>query len=497
MSETVLYRPGDCILLIGPAELLQKRQEAVHVAGLRTALFCTAPGDIERIAAGQRALAGSLAEVSGWMGAFSARMESNRGPVDLAPLSCHEDGHFDWVLDFTGGSRKAQTPGYYQLPADDFTAFKQAILEIVRRTRDGYEKPRYFSFEESLCAHSRQGIAGCSACLSVCAAGAISPGKEAVHIEANLCQGCGSCTLVCPTGAVRLLHPDVSERLAELNERLALPTHSTGVWIVRSEIANAAPAGWLALSTDKPASLGLEFWLAALAIGSRRIAIAYGDVPEAAQAALSDQIATAQSLLQGLGFAAAIGRAETPKELTGIPLLPERPQARLFKSDNKLALLNAALAALLGQTDTIEIPLPAGSPLGAVEIDRERCTLCAACLRVCPTGALAHPGATNQLAFTEASCVQCGLCVNVCPEKAVHLKPRLLVSPSARSTPKVIAEAMMFACAVCGKPFATQAMIARSRAMMADHPMFQGERARLMELCMDCRQQAMAGVDVS
>jgi hypothetical protein len=57
----------------------------------------------------------------------------------------------------------------------------------------------------------------------------------------------------------------------------------------------------------------------------------------------------------------------------------------------------------------------------------------------------------------------------------------------------VVAEAEMFACTGCGKPFATRAMIERSRAMMAGHPMFQGEQAKLMTLCPDCRQRAMAG----
>jgi ferredoxin len=107
---------------------------------------------------------------------------------------------------------------------------------------------------------------------------------------------------------------------------------------------------------------------------------------------------------------------------------------------------------------------------------------------------LSLPGTNSQLAFTESKCLQCGLCVNGCPEKAVSLTPRFLVSKAARETPRVIAEAQMFECAACGKPFATQAMIERSRSLMTDHPMFQGRNARLMELCSDCRQRAMAGV---
>jgi hypothetical protein len=69
-----------------------------------------------------------------------------------------------------------------------------------------------------------------------------------------------------------------------------------------------------------------------------------------------------------------------------------------------------------------------------------------------------------------------------------------LVSKAVREAPRVVAVAQMFECAGCGKPFTTRAMFERGRALMAGHPMFQGEQARLMELCSDCRQKAMAGV---
>jgi ferredoxin len=115
-------------------------------------------------------------------------------------------------------------------------------------------------------------------------------------------------------------------------------------------------------------------------------------------------------------------------------------------------------------------------------------------VRICPSNALTLPGTTLQLAFTEERCLQCGLCANVCPEHAITMVPRLLTSKAARLTPRVVAEAEPFSCHGCGKQFATKAMIERSRAMMANHPMFQGEQARLMALCPDCRQRAMAGI---
>ena len=104
-TDFIRFTPGDCALLIGPAALLLKRLEAVRIAGLRPALLCTGPDDAAGLPQGLRALAGQLAELSGWMGAFRARLHTANGPADLAPLSFHADGHFDWVLDFTAASR--------------------------------------------------------------------------------------------------------------------------------------------------------------------------------------------------------------------------------------------------------------------------------------------------------------------------------------------------------------------------------------------------------
>jgi transposase InsO family protein len=127
--EQIHYHPGDCALLIGPAEWLFKRQEAARVAGLRTALLCTGAGDAQLLTVGMRALAGEPAEISGWMGNFSARLRTRDGSEDLSPLSFHPDGHFDWVLDFRSGDIAIglTPPGYYRLQAEDFAALRPAL----------------------------------------------------------------------------------------------------------------------------------------------------------------------------------------------------------------------------------------------------------------------------------------------------------------------------------------------------------------------------------
>lgn len=504
-NTEVHYTPGNCALLIGPSDVLIKRLEMVRVAGLRPALLCSDLPDAGALPRGLRALPGQLADFSGWMGRFSARMQTRSGPVELTPLSFHEDGHFDWLLDFsaTPQARTAVPPlGYYALAADDFPELKRVLLEIVGRVRTGFVKPRYFSFDAELCAHTRQGVEGCTACLSACAAGAISSEKARVRIEPKLCQGCGACALVCPSGAVRYADPAPSVSLTRLLSSVA-PWHeagrdATGLWIATETTMTELPPGWLGYPVAEPASLGLEFWLAALASGCNRVAIAAGGIPLEVRRGLDEQIAVAQNLLSALGLPVSVGLAENSAELDALPAMPPHPPVKLIISDDKRTLLHAALDALIRRTQTppISIPLATG-PLGEVRIAAAKCTLCAACVRICPSGALLLSSTSLQLHFTEERCVQCGLCASVCPEKVVTLAPRLLTSRTARTTPRRVMAAEPFACAECGVPFASRAMIQRTRTMMLDHPMFQGERSRLMNLCPDCRQKALAGVPVS
>jgi len=494
-TATVRYTPGDCALLVGPAEILLKALEAVRLAGLRPALLCTDFPDPDGLPRGLRAVSGELAEARGWMGAFRATTGGKAGALDLAPLSFHADGHFDWVLDFTGARRAAPPPGYHTLPAGDFAALKAALLKIAGQLRQGHEKPRYFSLDDNLCAHRRQEIPGCSTCLAVCPAGAINGGKESVHIEPHLCLGCGTCALVCPGGAARHVHPGTARQIGRLDVALTAWRQAgggpVGIWIG----AEAAPADWLPFALASPASLGLEFWLAALMAGANRVAVATGRMEPETRQALAAQIELGKALLAGLGLPVALGLAESADELEGLPTLPEAMPLPPPAGEDKRRLLFATLDALLARArpETVALGLPAGAPLGEVRIAADRCTVCCACARICPTQALTLPG-SGQIAFREENCTQCGLCRNVCPEKAVALEPRLLVSAAARRAPRVLAQADLFPCAGCGIPFVPRALIERSRALMVDHPMFQGDQARLMTLCPDCRQKAMAGV---
>jgi ferredoxin len=133
------------------------------------------------------------------------------------------------------------------------------------------------------------------------------------------------------------------------------------------------------------------------------------------------------------------------------------------------------------------IPLPQGAPFGTVNVNRQTCTLCMACVGACPTGALLDAKDVPKLKFIERNCVQCGLCEKTCPENAINLTSRLFLSQAARAE-LVLNEAVVFACIKCGKPFATRQMIESMVAKLGTHSMF-AEAGALdrLKMCADCR----------
>ena len=135
--------------------------------------------------------------------------------------------------------------------------------------------------------------------------------------------------------------------------------------------------------------------------------------------------------------------------------------------------------------DIIALP-DKGSPLGALRIDRQRCTLCLSCVNACPSAALQDNPQTPQLSFIEKNCVQCGLCVTTCPEKALALTPQFSLSPQ-RKQAVVINEMQPYVCIRCSKPFGTLKAIESMLGKLAGHAMFQGAAADRLKMCADCR----------
>lgn len=579
---TVSYTSEGRLLIVGPLDQAEKAA-ALVADTLSVSIFATGPG----AAGGAQerrwpVMAGRIESLQGWLGAFSLRWTRDNPidldlctrcnaclgacpeqaigldyQIDLAKCGSHRDceqactvagairfdrasetldGAFDLVLDL--GERAlidwhAPPQGYFHLAGGLAQAEGLATLLRLRELVGEFEKPKFFDYRQKLCAHSRNEVVGCNACVEVCSAHAIASDKERqrIVVDPQLCVGCGACTTVCPTGALAYTYPRTTDQGRRLRTLLAtyaaaggreatllLHGEEGGQALVeqlgraaqlgrgRRDAPAGVPANVLPVALKHAASTGIDLWLGAIAFGAAQVAVLVtGEEAPQYVEALKRQMAIAQALLAGLGYTGThfhLVEASTPAALdaalAGLRGTRQRvpaTAARFAVAAEKRGTLEMTLDHLMAgapalqdaaEAGSLAVPLPAGAPFGAVAVDRDKCTLCLACVSACPAGALQDNPNAPQLRFIEKNCVQCGLCRTTCPEDAIALVPRLLAAPE-RKQPVVLNEAKPWGCIRCGKPFGTQKGIEAMIGRLAGHAMFQGEALERLKMCGDCR----------
>lgn len=441
------------------------------------------------------------------------------GAIDFERPGAQEQLAFDLVLDLRpepAFARHALPQGYFRWDGHD-----PAPLLAVRAAVGEFEKPKFFTYKQKLCAHSRNETVGCNACIEVCSAEAISSDKhrQQIKVDPHLCVGCGACTTVCPTGALGYAYPRANElgqrvrmlvsSYAEAGGRapvLLLHSQAGGQSLVEAlgrsaqlKKARGVPASVMPLALWHTASVGVDVWLSAVAYGAAQVVVLQtGEEAPQYVEALQVQMDAAQAILNGLGYE---GRHFTLLAAHDVTTLDAALQAiagartavpaaagRFAVTQDKRSTLDLALDHLLEHAPAKPeaIPLPAGAPFGSLAIDAGKCTLCLSCVSACPASALQDNPQQPQLRFIERNCVQCGLCVKTCPESALALQPRLLLTPQ-RKVARVLNETPPYACVRCGKAFGTLKAIEAMLGKLAGHAMFQGAAAERLKMCGDCR----------
>jgi ferredoxin len=437
------------------------------------------------------------------------------GAIDFDRKEAQRGDTFDLVLDLSREPliRSQQPPQGYFSPGHEPLGQALAVQQLTQLVGE-FEKPKYFEYKQKICAHSRSEITGCTQCIDVCSTHAISSNLEEnrVQVEPHLCMGCGGCATVCPSGAMTYAYPRVSDMGVRIKAVLqtyreaggegpCLLFHNTtdGRELLArlGRRGKGLPAHVIPLEVFHVASLGLDLMLGSIALGAARFAVlSAGSEPAEYHDALQRQMSLAQEIMSGLGFGGGhfeLIRASDPARLeaavwtagTRRTLSP----ATFNLTNDKRATLDFIFDHLLRHAPAgkEQLPLSVGAPYGAVVVDKQKCTMCLACVGSCPEGALIDAKDKPQLRFIERNCVQCGLCVKTCPEDAISLQPRLLLDASA-TQPMVVNEDKVFACVRCGKPFANQRIIDTMLGKLTAHSMFQQPGAlRRLQMCADCR----------
>ncbi len=430
-------------------------------------------------------------------------------PRDGAVSTC------DMIIDLTGGgpllTAADKRDGYFNPDPGDPAAVQRALFEATDLVGE-FTKPRYVDYNADLCAHSRSGITGCTRCLDVCPAGAITPDGDHVAIDPYLCGGCGGCHSVCPTGAASYAMPPIGALLERLRTLLTAyhkaggvqPTllihdgrHGAEMIAMIARLGRGLPADVVPFAVNEVTQTGIDILASALAYGAGRVLILVPPQRRDELSGLAEQIGLAEAAASGLGYGGNRIAVITETD-------PDAVEATLYDRPEMAALVPGSFLAMGGKRDVVTLalahlhknapqpvevlPLPKGAPFGRVAVDTEGCTLCLACVGACPTGALIDNPDKPQLNFQEAACIQCGLCRATCPESVITLEPRFNFGESARRA-LVVKEEEPFECVRCGKPFGTKSSIEFIIGKLAgQHVMFQDDTAvERLKMCDNCR----------
>jgi ferredoxin len=454
---------------------------------------------------------GILKQATGTIGQFEVKIDAfqqslvgGRGTPGLTEPRDGALSHCDIILDLTGGSPLFPAPekrdGYLRADPKSQPAVAHAVFTASQLVGT-FEKPLYVRTEPTLCAHSRAEKPACSNCLNVCPTGAIVSAGEHVSIDPMVCAGCGACAAVCPSGAISYDMPTADHIFRRINTLatayrkaggkdatlLVHDDHGREMISLSARHGRGLPAHVIPMEVNALSGFGHAEILAALATGFAGVDILVG--PKTERDALDPQLELALAIAPDKASILDISDPDAlsdhlfstqPMTAIDAPILPLGSRRQV-----------ARLAAKTLNPTSETIPLPVGAPYGAVLVDTNACTLCLACVSLCPSGALGDNPDLPQLRFQEDACLQCGLCTNVCPEKAITLVPQFDLTDAAY-TQKTLNEEEPFACVECGTLFGVKSTIEKITEKLAgNHSMFANPAAsRMIQMCDGCRINA-------
>jgi ferredoxin len=434
-------------------------------------------------------------DIQGHLGKFTVRLVDAHDMVETLQA--------DIILDLNSQpliSLEIPPPGYLHDSATD--ADSKSLEDQLLEMTGEFEKPKYFKYNASICAHGVNGKTVCTHCIDACPAGAISSLIETIEVDPYLCQGGGACAASCPSGAIQYVYPrltDSGNRVRTMLQAFRQEGGKQAIIMFHAEtefpqLLLQQQASILPVRVEELASVGVDLCLSALVYGASQVVLLCNDeIPKLSRAELEWQLEWLQAVLGGLG----LDPGQISLQALSAEFVPMQSDTLVEPAiytmpDNKRHAILQAVDHLYQQMDQQQelVDLPQGAPFGTVTINETTCTLCMACVGACPGKAL-QDGSNREVPeifFIESNCIQCGACTQTCPESAITISPRMIFDRERRNHSRPLNQDIPFACISCGKPFAPKSVIDKMTDQLKDHYMFNSPRALdRLKMCEDCR----------
>lgn len=332
------------------------------------------------------------------------------------------------------------------------------------------------------CKRSRLRSSDCEQCVQVCPSDAIVLDGGPRILEE--CMDCGLCVASCPTGVFRS-SPETDQHLTSLLRDLRArpkPSGTEGTLVVRCHLAQNKHQHLITVSC-----LGVisEFTVViAAALGFREIRLLQGDCSRCrlrtGKLLFDRSLEKARMLLDDLGFENLILRLEQKwkkdavtrrqflsgtavrSRICSTPYLEHVADSRADPqrtghrgSDNRCRQdARQILIDLLRE----EVLHGGGfdRPLSwwKLQIDADRCSACAVCARICPTGAIVEESYPDRqlIGLEVMRCTNCGLCIEACPDEAIKFGEPVYIGDCLDGKWNQLVKNRLSPCSVCGDP---------------------------------------------
>lgn len=337
------------------------------------------------------------------------------------------------------------------------------------------------------CVHSFDAFATCRACVDECPAGALRL-NGSIALDEDACTACGACAHICPTGAfevrdetdnvlrcaartrddgaIALLcaaHPPINHGLRPVDA--AIVTEGCLAGLGPSAYAGLAALGFTQIDVYLDACAACPLAPACASV-ERTLDKARGALrpwlpPEqiAAITELPDTLPgkpwtitlAGEPPVERRRLLNPFAAAETDTLLDALSVeVVELPGRKRLPAE-RLRMLRAL--ALLPPAWQMLCPAPlAGQTFLRIGAD-DGCTMCGACAKACPTGALAldidDESKSFRLTHLAAACTGCGACLDVCDPDVLYSRGVPLFNALQSPEDETLAEGSFMRCKRC------------------------------------------------